>query len=149
MNITLGAFTSKEFTLLFYAPEEGSYPIYPSNACRGSTIIAKCQQRGSIEVKKYHTINKLESFSDILRSGNRKEIIKFIKEKNIFDRNVFTAEGILWMLKDKEFYFEVIGCLRERKFFNRHIWKFAFLHQDMPTIREMVKMDSNIDLLTP
>lgn len=81
-----------------------------------------------------------------MRSGNKKEILNFIKTKNILDRNIFQPESILWMLKDKDFYYEVVSVLRERKFFNRHIWGFAFLHGDMESIREMVRMDSNNQL---
>ena len=36
-----------------------------------------------------------------MRSGDKKEVIKFITSKNIFDSNVFNPEMILWMLKDK------------------------------------------------
>lgn len=144
-NIILNAFTSREFTRFFYAPAEGECPIYPSNACRGSTIIAKCAPRPPITFKQHHTINKLESFNDILRSGSHQEIINFIRTKNIFDRNVFTPESILWILKDKDFYTQVIDCLKERKFYSRHIWNFAFHHSDLPTIREIVRMGSKLE----
>jgi len=86
-------------------------------------------------VRKYHTVNKLESFSDILRSGDHDKIIDFIKTKNIFDRNLFIPESILWMLKDKSFYGKAIQIFRERKFYHQNVWSFGYHHNDMVAIR--------------
>ena len=112
VNITLAAFTSQEFTRLFYCSSEGQFPIYPSNACRGSTIISRCAKRANIAVKKYLTTNKLESFNDILSSADNAKIIEYIQTKNIMDRNVFSPEAILWLLKDKSVYEKVLKCLK-------------------------------------
>lgn len=140
-NISINAFSSISFERFFYAPTEGSFPIYSSNACRGSTIISKATLQPPITVKTNFTINKLESFSDILRSGDKAEIIKFVQERNIFDSNIFKPNEILWMLKDKEFYSQVITELRKRRFYNENIWNFGFLHKDVQTIRELVGLN--------
>jgi len=120
---------------MFYCPSEGEYPSYPSNACRGSSIIYRCARKPNIVVKRYLTTNKLESFNDILSSADNAKIIEYIKTKNLMDRNVFSPEAILWLLKDKAVYEKVLGCLRERKYYNFNIWSFAFYHNDIKTIR--------------
>lgn len=149
ISMTLNQFTSQEFKRFFYAPSEGQFPIYPSNACRGSSIIAKCNQMPDLQVKKHPTINKLESFQDILRSGDHKQVLKFLETKNIFDSNVFNPNLILWMLKDKEFYQNVIDILRERKMFEPNIWNYAFYHWDYQAISEIVSRNPKGDLLEP
>jgi hypothetical protein len=146
-NTVLNPFTSQEYSRLFYAPAEGEYSVYPSNASRGSTIISKCAAKPPIVVRKHPTVNKLQSFNDILSSGDRNEIIKFIRTKNIFDLNIFTPSSVLWMLKDKAFYSEVIAALRERRFYNQEIWNFGFFHNDIQTIREVVSLGGNLESL--
>jgi hypothetical protein len=88
-NITLEPFSSQSFERLFYFPEEGTYEVYPSNAARGSTIIAKGSPVPPVIVKKTYTTNKLESFEDVLRSGDKVQVLNYIEKRNIFDTNVF------------------------------------------------------------
>jgi hypothetical protein len=134
-NITLDPFSSQSFERLFYFPEEGVYDVYPSNAARGSTIIAKGSPVPSVVVKKTYTTNKLESFEDVLRSGDKEQVLNYIEKRNIFDTNVFRPREILWMLKDTEFYSKVISVMRKRCFFDREIWGFGFLHGDITAVR--------------
>lgn len=58
-NTVVSEYSSKEYQRFFYAPTEGEYPIYPSNACRGSTIIARAQPKPELLVKSFLTKNKL------------------------------------------------------------------------------------------
>jgi hypothetical protein len=100
INISISPYSSQSFERHFYIPEEGEYEIYPSNASRGSTIIAKANKVPLIKAKKVWTINKLESFEDILRSGDKEQVITFLETRNIFDSNIFKPTEILWMLKE-------------------------------------------------
>ena len=87
----LDSFASKSFERYFYAPAMGDLAFSAGNACRGDTIIAKAIAPKSIIVKPTHTVNKMESLSDILRSGDQKAVLNFINTKNIFDKNVFRS----------------------------------------------------------
>lgn len=91
-----------------------------------------------IQVKKVLTINKLESFSDIIRSGKQDEILNFMKSSNIFDGKVFNTYDILWMLKDKKFYKSTMDILRSRNYYNKDIATFAFFHKDLETMKEYI-----------
>lgn len=149
INISIPPYSSQSFERHFYIPEEGKYEIYPSNASRGSTIIAKANVVPPIVVKKVWSINKLESFEDILRSGDKDQVITFLEKRNIFDPNTFKPTEILWMLKEKDFYYKIIDILRKRSYFNTSIWEFAFLHNDLPTIQEFISQNSNQTTFTP
>lgn len=46
----------------------------------------------------------MDTLMDVLEEGETDDIVMYISTKNIFDRNMFKAEEILWMLKDKEKY---------------------------------------------
>lgn len=85
----------------------------------------------------------MDSFSNILRSGNYNQILKYVEEKNIYDKNIFNPSMILWMLRDVKFYSQIINILKKRKFFIKQIWVFAYLHKDMEGIKEYIKMNKH------
>ena len=143
VSTRLDPFASTSYERFFYAPAEGELAFSAGNACRGDTIIAKAIAPRSIVVKPTHTVNKMESLSDILRSGDQAAVLNFINTKNIFDRNVFRSNDILWLLRDKGFYENVITTLRKRNYYDERIWSFAFYHWDTPTIKELVRMNSS------
>ena len=94
-------------------------------------IIAKGEKLDKIEVKARETKKKMDSFENVLRSGNQEAIIKYLEDKNIFDSNIFDCYSILWMLRDHKFYEKVIPILRRRKYYNESIWVFGFYHKDL------------------
>lgn len=112
--------TSYETKILqkkFYFPEEGSYSLYPANATRGGTIIAKAENQPPIQVKRYESKGAMQSFEDILKSGDKEKVLGFLSTKNIFDDKVLDLSSILWMLKDRDFYSGVIDIFRKRGLF--------------------------------
>ena len=72
----------------------------------------------------------------MIRSGTEKEIITFLREKNIFDKNMFVPAHILWMLKEKKIFQVIIELMRDRGYYNNEIWQYGFLHEDIKTIQE-------------
>lgn len=108
--------------------------MYPANACRGSLVIAKAEQIPKIGVMERETTKKMDTLENVLKSGDKESIIEYLRTKNIFDSKLFDPVSILWMLKEKEFYFKVIEVFRSRKFFVPEIWTFGMLHRDLSAI---------------
>lgn len=79
----------------------------------------------------------------MLKSGTDSDIFKFIKEKNIFDRNIFDIELVLWKLKDKKFFEDLILILKARSYYNSLIWSFAFYHKDQQLIMEFQENENH------
>ncbi len=104
LNATVNSFSTTSFKRHFYFPAEDTYKLYPANASRNNVVIEKAKKLPDIEVKLSPTVNKLESFSEVMRSGSTKEILENIEKRNIFDPKIFSAYPVLWMLKDKKFY---------------------------------------------
>jgi len=134
ININISPYSTSSFNRSFYYPVEGKFSFYPANACRGKEIIAKATPFDLIEVKQYSTVKKMESFNDVLRSGNEADILDFLAKKNIFDSNIFQPASILWMLKKKELYENVIKILKKRCYMNEEIWMFSLYHKDIETL---------------
>lgn len=73
-----------------------------------------------------------------MKSGNKQLIVDLMENKNIFDCNVFNYEDLLWMLKDRKFYHDVIDVLKRRGFYIERVWAYGLYHQDLPTIKELI-----------
>ena len=136
INTTIPAFSTQSFQRLFYFPKDGEYSFYPSNACWGKTVIAKANEQQKLIVKKQATKKNLKSFTDVIRSGTEEEILAFLREKNIFDKNMFVPAQILWMLKDKKMFEEIIKLMRSRGYYTNEIWQYGFLHDEVKIIQE-------------
>lgn len=71
----IGPYSIKSYSTKFYFPSSGTFGVYPSNASKSSKIIAKADQIQPIVVLDQRKEAKLESFTDILRSGTEKDIL--------------------------------------------------------------------------
>lgn len=115
----LEAFSVKSHQNSFYFPSAGTFKVYPANVSKTDKIIAKADRLEQIVVKQKYSERKLETFDDVLRSGDKNEVLKYLNEKNLFTEKEFTASKVLWMLGDDEkFYSDVIDILRKRNYFD-------------------------------
>lgn len=142
-NVSLQPFSFQSFERYFYFPEEGTYEVCPSNAARGSIVIAKGSPLPSIVVKKTYSTNRWESYEDVLRSGDKEKLLTYMEQRNIFDSKVFRPYEILYLLKDADFYSRVMSVMRKRCYFDRRVWGFGFLHGDLEAVREIVALNDS------
>ena len=77
-NVQVQAYSTKTFEREFYFPSEGRYQVYPANASKNRTIIAKGRPLPEIEVVKTEPITKKESLANILRSGSNEEVYSYL-----------------------------------------------------------------------
>lgn len=83
------------------------------------------------------SIKNLEAIDDILAKGSKDDILNFLSTKNIFNRNIFRAEEIRYLLKDKDFYLKVIAIYRKRRFNDYESLKYAIYHSDKESMKEL------------
>lgn len=138
LNFSLPAYSTKTFEREFYFPQEGTYSLYPANACKGLNISAKASPQTELIVAKTASTNNTETLDNILRNGSDKVILDYLSTKNIFDSNIFDFRLILWKLKDKEFYDQCLKIFEGRSYFHPIIWSFSFLHEDFDRIKQFV-----------
>lgn len=86
------------------------------------------QVEGELEVLSKKPVGEMKTIADILSQGNIEDIVGFLESKNLFNRNIFNPEDILWLLKNKEFYQRIVATLRKRGFYQKSIWKYSILH---------------------
>ena len=121
----------------FYFPEEGNFKQYPASASINDLVIAKSG------VKTYEVISNIQlskeeisSIDDVLDQGNKKEILKFIKNSQVIKEE--DLEKIYWMLNDKDFYNQLINILKNKFIFNEDIWEYSSYNEDIDTLQEYI-----------
>lgn len=87
-------------------------------------------------VRLQKTKAELTTISDILEKGTKKDILEFVSTKNILNPQIFNFFDIYYLLKDKEFYLEIMAILRTRGIYDQNCWAFAYYHNDLDGIRE-------------
>lgn len=139
---SLSSYAINSYVINFYFPESGTFKIYPSNVSKKGEVIARAEPYGVILVKDELVSQNLNDLRGILDSGTAKDVLNFLRDKNIFDPNIFNFDSIMWMLKDKEFFKSVIQILKSRFYYNPSIWSFGLLHDDVETVSEYLSFRS-------
>ena len=132
----ISSYKSEIFEQKFYFPEEGVFKQYPSSASVNDFVIAKSGLK-TYEVVSSIKLSKEEitSIEDVLNQGNKKEILEFIKKSEILKEEDF--EKIYWMLKDKDFYTQLINILKD-KFLYNSVFNYSLNHNDIDTLSEYI-----------
>jgi len=129
-DLTLGVLetTVKEFN--FYFPQEGQFEVFPATAIKNNMLVcfARVGEQGLRVVKKKTSKGLMESISEILVSGSKKDILAFIETKNIRNNKIFNFNDIYWLFKDEKFYLDVVEILRKRFIFDETTWSFSIYH---------------------
>ena len=121
----------------FYFPEEGNFKQYPASASINDLVIAKSGLKTYEVVSNIQlTKEEISSIDDVLDQGNKKEILKFIKNSQVIKKE--DLEKIYWMLNDKDFYSQLINILKNKYIFNEDIWEYSSNNEDIDTLQEYI-----------
>jgi hypothetical protein len=72
-----------------------------------------------LKVVKTLSVAKKETFRDILLTGTKDDVLEFLKKYNLLKAEKgFNVNDMLWMLKDKAFFKQVIDIYRIRMIFD-------------------------------
>ena len=136
------SFQSQVVHFQFYFPKAGRFRVFPSTTAKDNKLLAIASIPSKITVLDQPREVNLETMANILSSGGVKDILEFLKRKNLRNRSVFSFETIGWLMKDKEFYNQVMAIFRDRGFFYQQAWQFGLFHADMVTVRELLQHES-------
>lgn len=80
----------------------------------------------------------METMDEILSKGQKKDILEFIRTKNILNPNILNYNDLLYLLKDKDFYLQVLDILRKKKIFVPAVWSYSIYHGDRQSLKEFL-----------
>ena len=111
----------------FYFPQEGEFSTFRPIATMNGKLVASATGPMSVKVcEKFETKN-VTSIEDILNTGSKADILKFLEDRNIHDPNVFQVSKIYWLMADPTFFKQAFAILERRCFYDDTVWKFPLL----------------------
>jgi hypothetical protein len=142
-TLNLRALTTQIIEFSFYFPSIGEFSVYQASITQDTTLV------GTADLGEYKTVKvdqKLtpvvdsDSIMDVLKTGSKADILNFFKTKNLCDPAVQLAD-IYFLLKDKDFYQQLLSILKARFFFDRVVYEFSIYHNDLETMVQLIKTD--------
>jgi len=132
----LSPYTTIKEIFYFYFPAVGQFVHFPSSVSEGDRVTAKAQTH-VLKVVGALSVNKKESFKDVLQTGAKSDVLEFLRAHNLLKgEKGFVVGDMLWMLKDQAFFQKVIEVFRQKCFYSESVWQFGFLHRDESVVRE-------------
>lgn len=138
-TMKLDPLSTKILEFFFYFPAQGNFTCYPASITKDGYLVANATGVDNLEVKLEQTQKEMNTIKDVLAVGNKEDIIKFMKEQDLVNAEIFSFDSIYWLLKDPEFYREVISILKERFMFDPTVWSFSIMHGDYEIFSEFLK----------
>ena len=140
------SYKSVVFEQKFYFPQEGTFKQYPASASINDLVIAKAGFKTYEVVSTIKLSNEeISSIDDVLNQGNKKEILDFIKKSDVIKEE--DLGKIFWMLKDKDFYKQLIEILKNKYIYEDNIWEYSTQNEDIDSLQEYICRNNNKEIL--
>ena len=127
-DIYVDALSAEVINYYFYFPEIGNFETFRATVTIDGNFAGTANGSKQLEVKSKLTKVSKESIQDIMNTGSDEDILTFIKERNIYDKNLFQVNQILHKLKNEKFFLQVIDILDKRNIFDEKVWSFTIKH---------------------
>ena len=141
-NVDISSFSTKVIEFDFYFPATGQFTVYPATVIYNDKIVTTANIPENIVVKEVKETKNMDNIGDILSSGNFDNILNFLKSKNLFNDLIFNFNQIYWLLKNKEMYFKIIDVFRDRGIFDRTVWSYSIVNNDITAFKELIAFDT-------
>ena len=142
-TINLRPLTTEIIEFNFYFPKTGEFTIYSASITKDAQLVgtAACPKTLTVLDKKKSAAN-VESIIDVLDTGNKNDILEFLKTQNLCDQ-LFKMSDIYFQLKDKQFYEQVVQILNDRYFYDEVVHQFSIFHGDIATFQKYCRANPN------
>ena len=128
--LRIDSFQTSVVEYSFYFPYPGTFQHFPANVSSQGVVVAKPQLK-LLEVKDSFQITSFESFSDFVAGNQKSMILDFLRTENLYKREKgFEISMIYHILKDQEFWEQVMEILVARFFFDFETYSFALYHSN-------------------
>ena len=164
LKVELNPYQTKNYSNYFYFPKEGKYQQYHPVACKNSKVISIGTglnynvKKEYVPSKKAEVVENNKYAKDMRVEGKLRNILsddsielkhKLANILKYFENDIFNEEdisNILYLMKDKDFYNQMINILRNRGYYNNLVWAFGFHHKDEQAIKEFLSTVQSLKL---
>lgn len=150
-TITVSSYSTSSFTTYFYFPQPGNFKQYHPIATIDNDVVCVGKSLEYIVKDKVTYISKKDSDSntekkklynpmllrEIISKGENKEILNYFRNESFIESDF---SMIKWLLKDKNFYSELVSILKEKGYYSYTVYSFSFYHHDEETIKQYLSI---------
>jgi hypothetical protein len=135
LHLELQPYETKAVEYAFYFPAAGEFRHYPVQVAKNEKLVASAP---ATVLKVVETPSKVDttSWEYISQNGTNEQVIDYLKTNNIERVNL---DKIAWRMRDKDFFEQVIGLLRERHVYANTLWSYSVKHQDAANMNEFLQ----------
>lgn len=130
-TVSLRPFETLLFDFSFYFPRAGKFQQYPVHVSDRRQMIVAHGEPVTLVVERPQsnvvTEDVKREFWWMASEGTGEELLAWLAdERNVIEPGALGS--LLWRLKDRKMFVDVVESLRRRKAFDRHVWSYALLH---------------------
>ena len=135
VHVDLDPYHTQRIEYHFYFPAAGNYRHYPVHVARNERVIAAAEP---VVLKAVTEPSRLDlaSWAHVSQNGTRGEVLEYLRKHNVLRLDL---TRIAFRMKDKVFFDELLGLLRQRHIYNGTLWAYALLHNDSVVIKEYLR----------
>lgn len=127
-SVVLNSYSTTSIQYKFYFPSTGNFAHFPANVSVNSEVVAKATAT-TLKVVKEKTALSQTNFRDVLSTGNIANIINMMRHTPLEKIKGFNWQDVMWLLKDKAFFDQLIALLKEQRRFVSRVWQYSFYHK--------------------
>jgi hypothetical protein len=139
-EVCIGGLSAEVVMFYFYFPQIGNFSTFQATATIDGLLTGTTNGLADIKVLPKLSKPNEVSITDMIKSGSKAEILKFLVERNIHNPNVFNPADILWMfIDDGPFWEDCMRILIHRNYYNDDIWSFVLKWGNKSWLKEIVR----------
>lgn len=142
-EVTIDTMSTAFKTFKFYFPAPGTFKYYPATIMKNNRFVVAARYGGDLNVVTSFTRDNkvLETLQDILNYGTVDNILDFMRQKNIFNSNLFTIDKVRWIFKSNpENFKKGIEILKNRFMWDQQCWAYSIYHGIIEEFLELIKV---------
>ena len=141
--VKLHPYQNSQFAMHFYFPHPGAFPHAPVSLSKPDHRVVALSTPLSYKVVAQLSVPALETFRDILATGDHEAILTFLREEDLLGGHMgFRMADLYFLMKSSgAFWRSAIAILRSRFIFDRTAWSLGILHHDSLAITELLAAD--------
>lgn len=121
--------------LAFYFPLPGEFPIYPMQVSEGDLVLARGESKTLRATAEAAPIDA-NSWPAIARDASPEVVLERLKTINLKTADL---KLIRWRMRELDFYQKSVAILRERLYFSREVYAYAFFHADAGSLGDALE----------
>jgi hypothetical protein len=133
--VNLEPYSTFKFEYYFYFPEDGDFPHYPAHVALGDRFVTSAD---GIRFNVVENLSALDtaSWDYVSQNGSTDDVVNYLDSHNIHRLDL---TKIAWRMKKQRDFRKFIIVLSARRAFDRTLWSYALLHNELPAAREYLR----------